>query len=121
MPRRPGHAPLIVLLRVALLVSGLPTLGFACAVCVGSSPEDAGYFWGVLFLMGMPFTVGGLIGGWLLYHFWRARGGALSSTSSAVVAESREHVTSLAAAPAIGHDNSQWLHGEMVHGTAHDR
>jgi hypothetical protein len=46
-------------------VLGLPGLAHACAVCVGASPEDAGYFWGVLFLMAMPFTVGGLIGGWL--------------------------------------------------------
>jgi hypothetical protein len=38
---------------------------------VGSSPEDVGYFWGVLFLMLMPFVVGGLLGGWLLYHYRR--------------------------------------------------
>ncbi len=42
----------------------------ACAVCVGT--EDYGYFWGVLFLMSMPFAVGSFIGGWLLYHYRRA-------------------------------------------------
>jgi hypothetical protein len=50
----------------------LPTPAHACAVCAGSSPEDQGYFWGVLFLMSMPFTVGSLIGGWLLYTYRRA-------------------------------------------------
>jgi hypothetical protein len=46
----------------------------ACAVCWGSSPEHPGargLLWGLLFLMAMPFTVAGTIGGWLLYRHRR--------------------------------------------------
>jgi hypothetical protein len=57
------------LLNMGLIIIGLPVLAHACAVCGGS--EDNGYFWGMLFLMSMPFTVVGLIGGWLLYSYRR--------------------------------------------------
>ena len=83
MRRLSGRETLGNLLWAGLFVLGLPGLASACAVCVGSSPEDAGYFWGVLFLMAMPFTVGGLIGGWLLYHFRRSRVRLLPSAASA--------------------------------------
>lgn len=56
----------------------LPAVAQACAVCVGSSADDHGYFWGVLFLMAMPFLLGGSIGGWILYHYQRTRGVTLS-------------------------------------------
>lgn len=56
----------------------LPAVAQACAVCVGSSADDHGYFWGVLFLMAMPFLLGGSIGGWILYHHQRRRGVPLS-------------------------------------------
>jgi hypothetical protein len=68
-----------------LLVSALPALAQACAVCVGSSPEDAGYFWGVVFLMATPFAVGGLIGSWLWYHYRRGPGGLVSGAPAAIV------------------------------------
>ena len=61
-----------VVATVALLI---PATVQACAVCVGSSPADHGYFWAILFLMSMPFALGGSIGGWLLYTYWRAPGG----------------------------------------------
>ena len=70
---------------ITVLIVSRPTLTQACAVCVGSSPEDVGYFWGVLFLMFMPFAVGGLIGGWLFYHFHRSRGSALPAALPTVV------------------------------------
>jgi hypothetical protein len=57
-------------LGAGLLGSILPTAGYACAVCGGA--EDNGYFWGVLFLMSMPFAVGSFVGGWLLYSYRRA-------------------------------------------------
>jgi hypothetical protein len=57
-----------------------PTVAQACAVCVGS--EDYGYFWGVLFLMSMPFIIGSSIGGWLLYIYRRAQPGLAPSASS---------------------------------------
>jgi hypothetical protein len=68
-----------------LLVPALPRLAQACAVCVGSSPQDAGYFWGVLFLMAMPFAVGGLIGGWLWYHYRRGAAGLVSGAPTLTV------------------------------------
>lgn len=57
----------------------LPALAEACAVCGagGGSPEhDAiarGFYWGVLFLMAMPFAVAASIGGWLWYAHRRGR------------------------------------------------
>ena len=56
------------LFGMAVILIALPTLAHACAVCAGG-PEDDGYFWGVLFLMSMPFAVGGIVGGWLLYSY----------------------------------------------------
>jgi hypothetical protein len=58
-------------LAIGLLSTVLLTPAHACAVCGGS--EDYGYFWGVLFLMSMPFAVGSFIGGWLLYNYRHAR------------------------------------------------
>jgi len=53
-----------------------PVAAHACAVCFGSSPDDPfsrGINWGILFMMIMPFTIAGLIGGWLFYMYrpWR--------------------------------------------------
>jgi hypothetical protein len=73
MPCTRSVLPLAILLASGLIALALPTTGLACPVCVGSSPEDYGYFWGVLFLMSMPFTVAGLIGGWLVYAYRRSR------------------------------------------------
>jgi hypothetical protein len=79
---------------------------------VGSSPEDVGYFWGVLFLMAMPFVVGGLLGGWLLYHYRyrRAPAGLLASASTLIAKGSNNCVTSMAPASAGRHEGSQVLH-----------
>lgn len=95
---------------VVVLIVSLPALTHACAVCVGSSPEDAGYFWGVLFLMFMPFAVGGLIGGWLLYHFRRARRSSLPAGLPSVVEGPGRHLASIIPTPKIGPDGSQSLH-----------
>lgn len=57
----------------------LPVVAEACGVCwaAGGSPEhDAiarGFYWGVLFLMAMPFAVAASIGGWLWYAYRRGR------------------------------------------------
>jgi hypothetical protein len=50
----------------------------ACAVCgtgpgVAGDPTARGFYWGILFLMAMPFAVAGSIGAWLTYRYWRAR------------------------------------------------
>jgi hypothetical protein len=65
------------LLGLGLLSTVLPMPARACAVCGGS--EDNGYFWGVVFLMSMPFVVGSVIGGWLLYSYRRAKAGLTPS------------------------------------------
>jgi hypothetical protein len=57
-------------LAVGLMSFILPTASYACAVCGGA--EDSGYFWGVLFLMAMPFAVGSFVGGWLLFNYRHA-------------------------------------------------
>jgi hypothetical protein len=52
----------------------LPVEALACATCVGApwDKADHGFYWSTLFLMGVPFVVAGIIGGWLFYHFRRA-------------------------------------------------
>jgi hypothetical protein len=65
------------LIGVALL---LPAVARACAVCgtgpgVAGDPTARGFYWGILFLMAMPFAVAGSIGAWLVYRYWRASGG----------------------------------------------
>jgi hypothetical protein len=71
------------LLLTAMIIANLPTLAQACAVCGGA--EDNGYFWGVLFLMSMPFALGSFIGGWLLYSYRRGRAGFGASGASASI------------------------------------
>jgi hypothetical protein len=56
-----------------------PVAAQACAVCwtgTGGSEQDPlarGFYWGVLFLMAMPFAVVATIGGWLWYAHRRGR------------------------------------------------
>ncbi len=62
------------LVGLALLV---PEAAKACAVCgtgpgVPDDPTARGFYWGILFLMAMPFAVAGSIGAWLFYRAWRA-------------------------------------------------
>lgn len=49
-----------------------PAEAFACAVC--GLDGDPGYFWSLLFLMGMPFAVAGAVGGIFAYNFRNGRG-----------------------------------------------
>ena len=65
------------LMAVALLV---PAVVEACPVCgigpgVAGDPTARGFYWGILFLMAMPFAVAGSIGAWLVYRYWRASAG----------------------------------------------
>ena len=66
------------LLGAGLISIILPTASYACAVCGGA--EDNGYFWGVLFLMSMPFAIGSFVGGWLLYSYRRGPSDPAPST-----------------------------------------
>jgi hypothetical protein len=72
-----------VLLGVGLVSTVLPTAAYACAVCGGA--EDNGYFWGVLFLMSMPFAIGSFVGGWLLYSYRRASSEPATSTPTPAI------------------------------------
>jgi hypothetical protein len=48
----------------------------ACAVCghatTPGDPLGRGFYWGMLFLLAMPFSVVGTMGGWVAYRYWRA-------------------------------------------------
>jgi hypothetical protein len=91
-----------VLLGVGLISTVLPTAAYACAVCGGA--EDNGYFWGVLFLMSMPFAIGSFVGGWLLYNYRRAQAGPASSTLP-LTAERRTPRPSSASLASERHDD----------------
>jgi hypothetical protein len=90
------------LLGMGLVMIVLPTAAHACAVCVGS--EDNGYFWGVLFLMAMPFVVGSSIGGWLLYSYRQAQAGFALSAPSALM-ERRMPRPAVTSSASDGHDD----------------
>ncbi len=67
------------LIGVALLV---PAAAQACAVCgtgpgLPGDPTARGFYWGILFLMAMPFAVAGSIGAWMAYRYWGASAGRL--------------------------------------------
>ncbi len=50
-----------------------PVVAQACAVCGISSANDPfsrGINWGILFMMAMPFTIAGSLGGWLIFRYW---------------------------------------------------
>ena len=65
----------------------VPVAAQACGVRwtgAGSPEHDAlarGFYWGVLFLMAMPFAVAASIGGWLWYAHRRGRGRRGKETS----------------------------------------
>jgi hypothetical protein len=65
-----------------------PAAAEACAVCgtgpgVAGDPTARGFYWGILFLMAMPFAVVGSIATWLVYRHWRARAGRWRRAHSA--------------------------------------
>jgi|SRR5215510_4170010 len=62
---------------MGVISTALPTAAYACSVCGGA---DDSYFWGILFLMSMPFAVGSFVGGWLLYSYRRPQAGPATST-----------------------------------------
>ncbi|MBI3988152.1 MAG: hypothetical protein HY347_00900 [candidate division NC10 bacterium] len=65
-----------VIFWATALVILIPLAVQACPVCVGPSsgdPTARGFYWGILFLMAMPFAIVGSIAGWLFYVNRRAR------------------------------------------------
>ena len=61
---------LILLLIFGFVSVLLPTSLEACPACKNlDEPIANGFNWSVLFMMAMPFTVIGVIGGTVYYHF----------------------------------------------------
>ncbi len=55
---------------IGLLVSLVPVSLEACPACKNlDEPIARGFNWSVLFMMAMPFTVFGIIGGSVFYHY----------------------------------------------------
>jgi hypothetical protein len=112
----PRHVSTTLTLGIGFITIAIPALAMACAVCVGSSPADQGYFWGVLFLMSMPFTVGGLIGGWLVYAYWRGQRDPL--TTAAAKRPTRNFIRQLSARRgAAGRDDKPPIPREQTLGS----
>ena len=110
------HVSTTLTLGIGFITIAIPALAMACAVCVGSSPADQGYFWGVLFLMSMPFTVGGLIGGWLVYAYWRGQRDSL--TTAAAKMPTRNFIRQLSARRrAAGRDDKPPIPREQTLGS----
>ncbi len=64
------YLPFIFVALVIVLLS--PTLAGACPSCnLIEDPIFRGFNWSILFLMAMPFTVFGIIGGSVLYTYKR--------------------------------------------------
>jgi hypothetical protein len=107
--RQPWRTAVLgALLGMGLITTVFPTPAHACAVCAGSG--DNGYFWGVLFLMSMPFVVGSSIGGWLLYSYRRAQPGLAPSAPSPAVERPMPRPASTSSASERQNDGSQAHH-----------
>ena len=64
-----------VVLVAAAVGALLPVDAHACSVCWDLSSNDLSsraMNWSILFLMAMPFTIVGSIGGWLVYKYRHA-------------------------------------------------
>lgn len=65
----------VLLMIIGLVSLLLPNTLDACPACKNlDEPIAKGFNWSVLFMMAMPFTVVGVIGGSVYYHFRRANG-----------------------------------------------
>jgi hypothetical protein len=77
MQREMKLVSLVFATGLAALALLVPVAVEACAVCgsgpgVAGDPTARGFYWGILFLMAMPFAIAGSIGAWLAYRSWRA-------------------------------------------------
>lgn len=65
---------LILLILIGFVIVMLPNTLEACPACKNlDEPIARGFNWSVLFMMAMPFTVFGVIGGSVYYQFRRAK------------------------------------------------
>ena len=66
----------LLVLLIAILVAIIPHTLEACPACKNlDEPIARGFNWSVLFMMAMPFTVFGIIGGSIFYIFRQANKG----------------------------------------------
>ncbi len=64
---------LLWVLIIGFVSSIIPATLEACPACKNlDEPIARGFNWSVLFMMAMPFTVFGIVGGSVFYHFRRA-------------------------------------------------
>jgi hypothetical protein len=72
--RMTGSA-LAILLALLLAFTG-DALAQGCAMCgTATTPDDPlarAFNWSILFLIAMPYTLCGLVGGWLAYRYRRS-------------------------------------------------
>ena len=75
------YFPLVLGILVIYLF--MPTIGEACPLCKSiGDPIARGFNWSILFLMAMPFTVFGLIGGSIFYTYRRANNADIQRSRS---------------------------------------
>ncbi len=71
---RMARTPILTALIVAALARDVLAQG--CAMCgTAFTPDDPvtrAFTWSVLFLIAMPYTLCGVVGGWLAYRYRRA-------------------------------------------------
>lgn len=61
------------IILIAFIIAIIPLTLEACPACKNlDEPIARGFNWSVLFMMAMPFTVFGVIGGSVIYSFRRA-------------------------------------------------
>jgi hypothetical protein len=55
---------------LAFLCVSAPRVAHACAVCFGAANvnQSRAFFWGILVLLFLPFTLAGFFVGWIAYH-----------------------------------------------------
>lgn len=104
----------------------IPALAGACAVCwIGASSPDhdalaRGFYWGLLFLMAMPFAVVGSIAGWLFYTHRKDRLRSSRPRAVEMVPDSgkgrplRGHLGVVELEPGCGKDQRLRRYPEMV-------
>lgn len=63
---------LIWMIILGFVIVAIPITLEACPACKElDEPIAKGFNWSVLFMMAMPFTVFGVVGGTVFYHFKR--------------------------------------------------
>ena len=70
--------PTVAAATLVLLGAATDVLAQSCAMCASSfAPDDPvqrAFSWSILFLMAAPYTIVGVMGGWLFFTYRRASG-----------------------------------------------